>query len=209
MISEAIFQSLPTLSQSTIIELVLACRPDRHTKPQSSQAHRIPPIHASVRRPSASTGQAIDPATLVDGDDKNWEWACKSAGDLIGGPAGRRQEHSLRAGGSGADDRATVPRFVPKIPEIEDFEKRFRRSPDRGSRRARGAALRKVRVIGSVAQPWRTGSIGLAQRQALENMPEIRGGIGRRIERPRSWRVNFARDHRPMAASAATSAKAA
>jgi hypothetical protein len=124
-------------------------------------------------------GQAIDPATLADGDDKNWEWACKSAGDLLS--AGLRVGDKSIPLEQAARVQTIVLQFLdlaPKIPELEDFERQFRRSPYWLAQSTwRGLAVELCVIFIWWLSRDATGLIGSAQRQALENLPEIRGAL--------------------------------
>jgi hypothetical protein len=123
--------------------------------------------------------QTIDPATLADGDDKNWEWACKSAGELLS--AGLRVgdksipfEHAARV-------KTIVLQFLdlaPKIPQIDDFKSRFRRSPYWLVQSTwRGLALELCIILMWWLSRDATGPIGSVPRQALENLPESRAAL--------------------------------
>jgi hypothetical protein len=123
--------------------------------------------------------QAIDPATLDEGDDKSWGWACMSASELVA--AGLRQG----AKGIAFEQAALVRNIVlgvlklaPKHPEVEDFETRFHRSPYFAAQ----ATLRGAGVELCVLLTWwlsrdASGPIGLAPRDALENLPDIREAL--------------------------------
>jgi hypothetical protein len=123
--------------------------------------------------------QAIDPATLADGDDKNWEWACKSAGDLLSA--------GLRVGDKSIpfDQAARVQKIVlhfldlaPKIPEFDDFERQFRRSPYWLAQGTwRGLAVELCVLFIWWLSRDAAGLIGSAQRQALEKLPEIQAAL--------------------------------
>jgi hypothetical protein len=123
--------------------------------------------------------QVIDPATLSEGDDKNWRWTCMTASELLAA--------GLRRGAEGigfehaACVRSLVLRilgFAPKQPGLEDFEERFRRE----SFFAAQATLRGIAVeLSLLLMFWLSKDpstpIGSAPREALRNLPDIRHAL--------------------------------
>src|SRR5258708_39410566 len=121
----------------------------------------------------------MEPASLAEGDDKNWSWACMTASELLA--AGLRQG----AKGIGFEHAAqvrslafTVLRIAPNHPELEDFEERFRR----GSHFAAQATLRGIAVeLFILLVFWlskdASNAIGAAPREALQNTPGIPGTL--------------------------------
>ena len=78
----------------------------------------------------ARHGEPIDPATLFDGDDRDWSWAGVKAAELLA--AGLRQGAEGIAFEHAVQVRSIVGTFIriaPNEPEIEDFEERYRREP--------------------------------------------------------------------------------
>jgi hypothetical protein len=74
--------------------------------------------------------EPIDPATLFDGDDRDWSWAGVKAAELLA--AGLRQGAEGIAFEHAVQVRSIVGTFIqiaPNEPEIEDFEERYRREP--------------------------------------------------------------------------------
>jgi len=74
--------------------------------------------------------EPIDPATLFDGDDRDWSWARVKAAELLA--AGLRQGAEGIAFEHAAQVRSivgTLIRIAPDEPEIEDLEERYRREP--------------------------------------------------------------------------------
>jgi hypothetical protein len=74
--------------------------------------------------------EQIAPASVTDGDDPTWHWACAAGGELL--KAGLRRG----AAGIGFEHKAAVQYLVltlqhqaPQAPEFEDFEERFERDP--------------------------------------------------------------------------------
>lgn len=72
----------------------------------------------------------IAPASVAEGDDPTWYWACAAGGELL--KAGLRRG----ATGIGFDHKAvvqdlvlTLQRHAPQTPEFEDFAERFERDP--------------------------------------------------------------------------------
>ena len=123
--------------------------------------------------------QAIDPATLDEGDDKNWEWACMTGAELLA--------DGLRRGSGGiAFERAAQVQEVvlkavevaPRRPVVEDFERRFQRSPYFAAQ----ATLRGIAVELCMLLMWWfsrdvSGPVGQAPRDALVNLPEIQQAL--------------------------------
>ena len=124
-------------------------------------------------------GRVIDAATLAEGDDESWAWACMTACELLA--AGLRRG----ANGIGFEHEPQVRRLVfaalevaPKHPEVEDFEARCRRSPFFVAQ----ATLRGVAVELCILLLWwltrdTSTAIGAAPREALQNLPEIRHAL--------------------------------
>jgi hypothetical protein len=124
-------------------------------------------------------GQVIDPATLAEGDDKDWIWACHTAGELLA--AGLRRG----ASGIGFEHAALVSALVhtalttaPNHPEIEDFEDRFRRESFFGAQATlRGTAVELSMLLIFWLSKDASNAIGAAPRDALQNLPEIRQAL--------------------------------
>lgn len=124
-------------------------------------------------------GQVIDPATLAEGDDKDWTWACHTAGELLA--AGLRRG----ASGVGFEHDALVRANVrtalstaPSHPEIEDFEGRFRRESFFGAQATlRGTAVELSILLIFWLSKDASNPIGAAPREALQNLPEIRQAL--------------------------------
>ena len=124
-------------------------------------------------------GQVIDLATLAEGDDKDWIWACHAAGELL--VAGLRRG----AKGIGFEHTAHVWTLVrtalataPSHPEIEDFEDRFRREPFFGAQATlRGTAIELTVLLIFWQSKNASNAIGVAPRDALQNLPEIRQAL--------------------------------
>jgi hypothetical protein len=124
-------------------------------------------------------GQVIDSATLAEGDDKDWIWACHTAGELLAA--------GLRRGASGiAFEHAALVRALvhtalttaPNHPEIEDFEDRFRREPFFGAQATlRGTAIELSMLLIFWLSKDASNSFGAAPRDALQNLPEIRQAL--------------------------------
>jgi hypothetical protein len=124
-------------------------------------------------------GRVIDPATLAEGDDKDWIWACHTAGELLA--AGLRRGTK----GIGFEHAALVRALVrtalttaPNHPEIEDFEDRFRREPFFGAQATlRGTAVELSMLLIFWLSKDASNAIGAAPRDALQNLPEIRQAL--------------------------------
>jgi hypothetical protein len=74
--------------------------------------------------------EPIAPASVADGDDPTWHWACAAGGELL--KAGLRRG----AAGIGFEHKAavqdlvlTLQRHAPQTPELENFADRFERDP--------------------------------------------------------------------------------
>lgn len=123
--------------------------------------------------------QVINPATLTEGDDKDWTWACHTAGELLA--AGLRRG----ASGIGFEHTALVRALVrtalttaPNHPEIEDFEDRFRRELFFGAQATlRGTAVELSILLIFWLSKDASNAIGAAPRDALLNLPEIRQAL--------------------------------
>ena len=124
-------------------------------------------------------GTTIDAATLAEGDDKDWIWACHTAGETLA--AGLRRG----ASGIGFQHAAHVTALVkmalakaPNHPEIEDFEDRFRRESFFGAQATlRGTAVELSILLIFWLSKDATNAIGAAPRDALKNLPEIRQAL--------------------------------
>jgi hypothetical protein len=123
--------------------------------------------------------QVIDPATLAQGDDKDWTWTRHTAGELLA--AGLRRG----ASGIGFEHTALVRALVrtalataPNHPEIEDFEDRFRRESFLGAQATlRGTAVELSILLIFWLSKDASNAIGAAPREALQNLPEIRQAL--------------------------------
>jgi hypothetical protein len=128
--------------------------------------------------------QAIDPGTVAEGDDKSWEWACKSAGELLA--AGLRHGDKGIAFEHAAQVQKVVLQIIkisPRHPEVEDFSTSFRRSPYFTAL----GTLRGLAVELCVLLIWwlsrdETGPAGLIGRDALQNSPEIREALDAQLK---------------------------
>jgi hypothetical protein len=120
--------------------------------------------------------QAIDPAAVAEGDDKDWIWACKTASETLA--SGLRRG----AGGIGFEHaaaiRSLVPSLVsivPKQPEFEDFESRFKREPFFAAQATlRGLAVELCVLLVFWLSKDTSNAIGASPQEALVNFPEIR-----------------------------------
>jgi hypothetical protein len=70
------------------------------------------------------------PASVAEGDDPTWRWACAAGGELLKaglrrGDAGIGFEHKAAV----QDLVLTLQRHAPQTPEFEDFAERFERDP--------------------------------------------------------------------------------
>ncbi|AIY40141.1 hypothetical protein LT85_0983 [Collimonas arenae] len=87
--------------------------------------------------------EPIASASIAEGDDPTWHWACAAGGELL--KAGLRRG----AAGIGFEHKETVQdllltlhRHAPQAPEVDDFEERFERDPYFASETTlRGAAI--------------------------------------------------------------------
>jgi hypothetical protein len=117
----------------------------------------------------------INPATLSEGDDQNWTWACMTASELLAAGLGRGKDGI--AFEYAAPVRSLVLKvltFAPKQPELEDFEERFQRE----AYFAAEATLRGIAVELSILLVFwlskdASTPIGAAPRDALKSNPEI------------------------------------
>jgi hypothetical protein len=123
--------------------------------------------------------RVIDPATLSEGDDKNWGWACMTASEFLA--AGLRRG----AEGIGFEHAALVHSLVfrvislaPRQPGLQDFEERFRRE----SFFAAQATMRGIAVeLSILLMFWLSKDpstpVGAEPREALRNLPDIRHAL--------------------------------
>jgi hypothetical protein len=124
----------------------------------------------------AQYGREIDPGTVVEGDDKNWRWACMTASELLA--AGLRRG----AGSIGFEHSAlvrtlvfTALRLPPVHPELENFEERFRREPLFAAQATlRGIGVELCILLIFWLSKDSSTPIGAAPRDALRNLPDIR-----------------------------------
>ena len=120
--------------------------------------------------------EPIDPATLFDGDDRDWSWASVKAAELLAaglkqGAEGIAFEHADRV----RSIVETLIRIAPDQPEIEDFEERYHREPFFAAQATlRGLAVELCVLLvfwlsKDPSSPW-----AAEPRKALSNFPEIR-----------------------------------
>ena len=122
--------------------------------------------------------QAVDPATLAEGDDKNWAWACMTASELLA--AGLRQG----AKGIGFEHESQVRVLVfaalelaPKHPELRTSKHAI--GETRSSRRRQPCEAPPSNCASCYSWLSRDAStpIGAAPREALQNLPEVRQAL--------------------------------
>jgi hypothetical protein len=139
--------------------------------------------------------QTIDPATVAEGDDKDWIWACKAASETLA--AGLRRG----AAGIAFTHTAAVQRLaisiiktVPKHPEFEDFEERFVKEPFFAAQATlRGLAVELCILLMFWLSKDASSAIGATPREALSNLPEIRNALEAELDdRTPSARVPYA-----------------
>jgi hypothetical protein len=123
--------------------------------------------------------EVIDPATLVDGDDANWNWACGTAADLLA--SGLRKG----AGGISFEHARLVQalafallRISPREPEPEDFEARYARHSYFGAQATlRGKAVEVLILLVFWLSKDTSTDIGSAQRETLSKLPDVRNAL--------------------------------
>jgi len=134
----------------------------------------------------------IDPATLADGDDKNWLWACMTASELLA--AGLRRGTD----GIGFEHAALIRSlvfavlgFAPAHPELDDFEERFRREPFFAAQATlRGIAIELCILLMFWLSKDASTPIGAAPREALQKLPDIRQALAAQLaDRSQDGRV--------------------
>ena len=119
--------------------------------------------------------QTVDASTVIEGDDPDWTWACKAACETLA--AGLRRG----AGGIGFEHTVVVRSLilslmqqVPKHPEIEDFEERFKREAFFAAQGTlRGLAVELSILLVFWLSKDASNAIGASPREALTNFPEI------------------------------------
>jgi hypothetical protein len=123
--------------------------------------------------------QTIDPAAVAEGDDKDWIWACQTASETLSSGLGRG------AGGIGFEHAAAIRSLVlsfmsmvPRQPEFEDFEDRFKREPFFAARATlRGLGVELCVLLVFWLSKDTTNAIGASPREALANLPEVRNAL--------------------------------
>lgn len=143
----------------------------------------------------AQLHQTIDPATVADGDDKDWVWACKAACDTLAS--------GLRRGatGIGFEHAAavrllvlTIAKSAPRQPELSDFEERFAREPFFAAQATlRGIALELCILLMFWLSKDPSSTFGTLPRQTLSNLPEIQSILEAELaDRSSSVRIPYA-----------------
>lgn len=120
--------------------------------------------------------EPIDPATLFDGDDRDWSWAGVKAAELLA--AGLRQgaegiafEHAVQV----RSIVGTLIRIAPNEPEIEDFEERYRREPFFAAQATlRGLAVELCILLMFWLSKDPSSPLAAEPRNALSNSSNIR-----------------------------------
>lgn len=139
--------------------------------------------------------QTIDLATVTDGDDKDWSWACKAACETLAS--------GLRRGatGVGFEHAAAVRQLVlsiansaPKQPDSSDFEQRFAKEPffaAQGSLRGLAVELCILLMFWLSKDP--SSTFGTSPRQTLAQLPEIRSVLEAELaDRSPNGRIPYA-----------------
>jgi hypothetical protein len=118
--------------------------------------------------------QTIDSSTVHEGDDKDWTWACKTAGETLTAGLGRG------VGGIGFEHAAAIRSlifsFMGTVPTQleEDFEDRFDREPFFAAQTTlRGIAVELCILLVFWLSKDESSAIGASPRNALTNLPEI------------------------------------
>lgn len=130
----------------------------------------------------------IDSATVAEGDDKHWWWACIAAGELL--TAGLRRGSQ----GIGFEHASLVKSlvfaalgFAPTHPEVGEgeFEDRYRRDPFFAAQTTlRGIAIElSILLVFWLSKDLST-QIGTAPREALQNLPDVRGALEAQLADP-------------------------
>jgi hypothetical protein len=120
--------------------------------------------------------EPIDPATLFDGDDRDWSWASAKAAELLA--AGLRQGAEGIAFEHADQVRSiveTLIRIAPDDPEIEDFEERYRREPFFAAQATvRGLAVELCILLMFWLSKDPSSPLAAEPRKALSNSSNIR-----------------------------------
>jgi hypothetical protein len=123
--------------------------------------------------------QIIDPATLTEGDDKSWSWACMRASELLA--AGLRRGDKGISFAHTAFVRTLVFKalaLAPQLPELDDFEERYQREGYFAAQATlRGIAVELCILLLSWLSKDTSTPIGAAPRKALDGLPDIRQGL--------------------------------
>ncbi len=143
----------------------------------------------------AQLHQTIDPTTVVDGDDKDWVWACKAACETLA--AGLRRG-AADIGFEHADMVRqlvlTITKSAPKQPEFTDFEERFAKEPFFAAQTTvRGLALELCIFLMFWLSKDQSSAFGVLPRQTLANLPEIQNILDAELaDRSPSGRIPYA-----------------
>ena len=124
--------------------------------------------------------EPIDPATLFDGDDRDWSWTSVKAAELLAA--------GLRQGAEGisfqhADEvrsiAGTLIRIAPNEPEIEDFEERYQREPFFAAQATlRGLVVELCVLLMFWNSKDSTSTLAAEPRKGLSNSTNIRDFFG-------------------------------
>jgi hypothetical protein len=123
--------------------------------------------------------ESIDPDTLLEGDDRNWQWAVMTASELLAAGLGRG------AGGIGFEHAALVSTLVasvvalaPSIPGPDNLDERFRKDPFFAAEvTPRGIAVKLSILLMFWLSKDRTAPIGRDDRNALRELPAVRQAL--------------------------------
>jgi hypothetical protein len=127
-------------------------------------------------RANTDHDEPIDPATLFDGDDRDWRWAGVKAAELLAaglrhGAEGIGFEHAAEV----RSIVGTLTRIAPNEPEIEDFEERYRREPFFAAQATlRGLAVELCVLLMFWLSKDPSSPLAAEPRKALSNSSNIR-----------------------------------
>ncbi|VVC84267.1 hypothetical protein [Sideroxydans sp. CL21] len=127
--------------------------------------------------------EPVENCSMVEGDDPNWQWACKSGAELLQAGLGRGAEgisfqyaDLVQSLVFGLLDQA------PQQPELNDFEERFQRDAYFGAAATlRGAAVELCLFYVFWLSKLRESPFANAPQDAFANMPRLQTALEKQL----------------------------
>ncbi len=127
--------------------------------------------------------QVIDPTSLSDGDDRNSEWACMTASELLA--AGLRRGAGIIGFEHAPQVRSLVfniREVAPSQPNLEDIEDRFKRSPYFAAQATlRGMAVELCILLMFWLSKDVSSSTSTEPSDTIRNLPDVRQAIEKEL----------------------------